>query len=55
MYNDIKDLIVQLVFNGSTAGTMYGDFMAEAIAAIATCLLIAIPFIIVWRIIRRFL
>lgn len=55
MYNEIKDLIIQLVFEGSTSGTMYGDFMAEAIAAIATCLLIALPFIIVWRIIRRFI
>lgn len=55
MYNEIKDLIVQMVFNGSTAETTYGDFMAEAIAAIATTIIIALPFIIVWRIIRRFL
>ena len=55
MYQNFVQLITDLVFNGSLEGTMYGQLIVEGLAAFAVCFLIALPFIVVWRFIRRFL
>lgn len=55
MYQELVTLVRDLVFNGTVENTMYGQLICEGLAAIGTCLLLALPFLIVWRIIRRFL
>lgn len=55
MYQDFVTLLTNLIFGGSVEGTMYGSLIVEGMAAICTVLLVALPFILVWRIIRRFL
>ena len=55
MYQDLVQLITDLVFGGTLEGTMYGQLIVEGIAAFATVLLIMLPFVVVWRIIRKLL
>lgn len=55
MYQQMYDLIVNLVFDGDLGPWMYGAFFAEGIAACATLFMMALPFVVVWRIVRRFL
>lgn len=44
-----------MVFGGTLENTMYGELICEGFAAFATVLLLSLPFLIVWRIIRRFI
>lgn len=54
-YQTIYDLISNAIFGGNPAVATYGVFFCEGIATIACALLLALPFLIVWRILRRFL
>lgn len=55
IYKGIYDLLVNGIFGGSLEGVTYGQFFVEGFSIIACALLLLLPFIIVWRIIRRFL
>lgn len=55
MYQDLVTLITNLVFGGSVEGTMYGQLIVEGLAALCVCLLILLPLIVVWRIVKRLL
>lgn len=55
MYQELVVLIKDMVFGGSLEGTTYGVLICEGFAAFACVFLLSIPFILVWRIIRRFL
>lgn len=55
MYQDLVTLLTDLIFNGSLDGTMYGQLIVEGLAAIFCCILVCLPFLIVWRIIKRFI
>lgn len=55
MYQDLVTLLTDMVFGGSVEGTVYGTLIVEGFAAFACVLMISLPFLIVWRIIRRFI
>lgn len=55
VYSGIYNLLVEGIFGGSLDGVTYGAFFCEGIAIIACALLVALPFVFVWRVIRRFL
>ncbi len=54
-YQSIYELISNAIFNGAPDTATYGIFMCESISAIACTFLLALPFLIVYRIIRRFI
>lgn len=54
-YQQIYDLVSNAIYGGNPAVATYGVFFCEAFATIACAVLLALPFVIVWRIIRRFL
>lgn len=54
-YLQLKEIISNFLFNGTPESAIYGNFIIEAIPAVLCTVLMALPFIIVWRIIRRFL
>lgn len=54
-YQSIYNLISNAIFAGDPTIATYGVFMCECISTIACVLLIALPFIIVWQVIRRFI
>lgn len=55
IYQSIYSLLENAIFGGTASSAAYGVLICEGVSAIACCVLIALPFIIVWRIIRRFL
>lgn len=55
VYLQLKEIISNFLFNGAPETAVYGNFIIEAIPAVICTVLIMVPFIIVWRIIRRFL
>lgn len=55
LYLQLKEIISNFLFNGNPAQAVYGDFIVEAIPSIICTVLMVLPFIIVWRIVRRFL
>lgn len=55
IYGGVYDLIESAIFGGSAEAAVYGVFFCEAIATVFCALLLAMPFLIVWRVIRRFL
>ena len=54
-YQQIYDLVSNAIYGGSPAVATYGEFFCEGFATIACGVLLALPFLIIWRIIRRFL
>lgn len=54
-YQMIYDLISNAIYGGDPTISAYGEYMVELVSVIACTLLIALPFIVIWRIIRRFL
>lgn len=54
-YSTIYELISSAIFGGSPATATYGVFFCEAFSTAFCALLLCLPFIIVWRIIRRFI
>ncbi len=54
-YQTIYNLISNAIFSGNPATATYGVFFCEAFATIACAVLLALPFLIIWRIIRRFI
>lgn len=55
MYQQLVTLITDLVFGGSVSGTMYGPLIVEGLAAVVVVLLVLLPLIVVWRIVKRLL
>lgn len=55
IYNMCYKLLVDNIFGGSLEGIAFGEFFCQGISIVACAFLIAVPFIIVWRVIRRFL
>lgn len=55
MYQELVTLITNLVFGGTVEGTMYGQLIVEGLAALCTVLLILLPLVLVWRIVKRLL
>lgn len=55
LYLQLQEIISNFLFNGTPETAIYGNFIIEAIPAIICSVLMVLPFIIVWRIIRRFL
>lgn len=55
MYQAFYDLLVDKIFSGSIEGIAYGDFFCSGLSIIACGLLVALPFIILWRLFRKFL
>lgn len=56
IFQGFYELLVNMIFGGAEnlSQWFYGDFFCQGIATIACVLLIAFPFVIVWRIIKRF-
>lgn len=54
-YLQLQEIISNFLFNGVPESAIYGNFIIEAIPAVICTVLMVLPFIIVWRIIRRFL
>lgn len=54
-YQTVYDLISTAIFGGVPTNATYGVFFCEAFATVSCALLLALPFIVVWRIIRRFI
>lgn len=55
IYQQLVQLLTNTVFGGDLTTAVYGPLIVEGISAIACVALISLPFVIVWRIIRRFL
>lgn len=55
IYSNIYSLLENVIFGGTASSATYGVLICEGVSAVVCCLLIALPFIIVWRIIRRFI
>lgn len=55
MFENLYNLISTHIFGGNPSAFAYGEFICEAIPAVACCILIALPFVVVWRFIRTFL
>lgn len=55
LYLQLQEIISNFLFNGAPETAIYGNFIIEAIPAIICSVLMVLPFIIVWRIVRRFL
>ena len=55
LYLQLKEIISNFLFNGDISASVYGEFIIEAIPAVICTVLMVLPFIIAWRIIRRFL
>lgn len=55
LYLQLKEIISNFLFNGAPENAIYGNFIIEAIPAVLCTVLMVLPFIIVWRILRRFL
>lgn len=54
-YQQIYDLVSNAIYGGNPAVATYGVLFCEGFATIACAFLLALPFLIIWRIIRRFL
>ncbi len=54
-YQSVYELISNSVFGGDPSVATYGVFFCEGIATIACAVLLSLPFLVVWRIIRRFI
>lgn len=55
MYEQLYELVKGVLFGTSAESYVWAEFISQAISACGCVLLIAIPFIIVWRIIRTLL
>lgn len=55
LYLQLKEIISNFLFNGDISTSVYGEFIIEAIPAAICTVLMVLPFIIAWRIIRRLL
>ncbi len=55
VYQSLYELLSDAIFSGNPSAATYGVFFCEGIATVACAVLVALPFIVVWRIIRRFL
>lgn len=53
LYEQFYELLKELIFGESVTQYVWAEFICQAGSAIACVLLIAIPFCIVWRVIRR--
>ncbi len=53
MYEQIYTLLTTAIFNNNLTTYVYADFFCQGIATIFCGLVVALPFIILWRIIRR--
>ena len=54
-YQQIYNLISNAIYGGSPSVAAYGVFFCEAFATLFCALLLVLPFVVVWRIVRRFL
>ena len=54
-YQSIYDLVSSAIYGGSPEIALYGEFFCEAFATIACAFMLCLPFLIIWRIVRRFL
>ena len=52
LYKQLYDLLVNVLFGADVETFVWADFICQAISAIGCVLLISIPFIIIWRVIR---
>lgn len=55
VYSTIYDLVASALFAGDPTTATYGVLICEGFSSIASVLMLCVPFIIIWRIIRRFL
>lgn len=55
LYLELYNIISNFLFNGDPSSMVYGELICQSIPAILCTVLIMLPFIVVWRIIRRFL
>lgn len=52
LYNEIYSLIVNNIFGGSVQVGTYPDLISSLFSAIACMFVLAIPFILVWKVIK---
>lgn len=52
LYEQFYELLKNIIFGESAGQYVWAEFICQAISAIGCVVLISIPFIIVWRIIR---
>ena len=55
IYQQFYDLLNTYFFGGSVVVNTYQDLVCIILSTIACLLLVALPFVIVWRVIRVFL
>ena len=54
MYTEIYNLIANLIFDGSVVANSYPDLICTAVSSFFVLALLAMPLILIWRIIRSF-
>ena len=55
VYQSLYELLSNSIFGGDPSAATYGVFFCEGISIVACAFLVAVPFLIVWRILRKFL
>lgn len=55
IYQMCYDLLKEAIFAGDFSGAVYAEFFCQGISVLACAFLISVPFLILWRVIRRFL
>lgn len=55
MYQALYQLLVDKIFNGSLEGIAYGDFFCSGLSIVFCGFLVALPFVILWRLFKKFL
>lgn len=54
-YLSIYELLSNAIFGGTPEISNYGVFFCEGISVLACAFLVFLPFLIVWRLIKRFI
>lgn len=55
MFQEFYNLLSTYIFSGDPSSFAYGELFCQGIATVACALLVLLPFVIVWRIVRKFL
>lgn len=55
MFNQLYEILSNFLFNGDPSSFAYGELICTGIPAILCTLLVMLPFVIVWRVIKTLL
>lgn len=55
MFESFYNLLSDFIFDGNPSLYAYGEFFCQGISTVAVALLVLLPFVIVYRLLKRFL